>query len=164
MLDVLPDTFDSFSLADTFLVGEEPELVISSTIPSAEAITVNIVHSPDTSDYDMSLIPRPTTADDLPIAATSLAVDAPTSDTFSVTETDSESISPRSRGHHVSRCYYIRFLAYNRRADSWSLSHTASHRCCSGLCFCFYLHVRHTSQRVRLKTGLRVKAPTPSGV
>jgi hypothetical protein len=25
MLDVLPDTLDSFSFADTFLVGEEPE-------------------------------------------------------------------------------------------------------------------------------------------
>jgi hypothetical protein len=57
-----------------------PELVVSSTIPIAEAITNEIVRRSDTSECNTT--------------ATSLAVDAPASDTFSVAE--NKSISPRT--------------------------------------------------------------------
>jgi hypothetical protein len=67
-------------------------------------------------------------------------------------------------GHRLSRHYHIGSLTYKRRADSWLLLHMAFRRCCSGLLFRCHLRIWHPSQRVRLKTSLGVKAPTPSGI
>ena len=77
----------TFSLADTFLAAEEPELMYSSTEPSAEAIEEAIACSSDTSESGTASDSESDTADEFPIAAAaSCAVDVPASVAFSVAE------------------------------------------------------------------------------
>jgi hypothetical protein len=82
----------AFSLADTFLAAEEPELMYCSASPSAEAIeeaiTDDTACGSDTSDSGTASDSESDTAYAFPITAASLAVDAPASDGFSVTETN----------------------------------------------------------------------------